>query len=169
MNLSKPIFALWVAWVFVMGMGTAFAGEAGSALKGTEIRAEPYRDAKQVGSLASGDKVEILRREGGWYEVKSSKGSGWVHMLNIRRGDATKRSIDAQGIVGLATGRGGTGQVVATTGVRGLTEEELKKAKFNESELKKVESFTATEKEVRKFATEAKLVEQKVNYLPNRN
>jgi hypothetical protein len=169
MNLSKPIFALWVAWVFAMGMGTAFAGEAGSALKGTEMRAEPYRDAKQVGSLASGDKVEILRREGGWYEIKSSKGSGWVHMLNIRRGDATKRSIDAQGIAGLATGRRGTGQVVATTGVRGLTEEELKKAKFNESELKKVESFTATEKEVRKFATEGKLVEQKVNYLANRN
>jgi hypothetical protein len=90
-------------------------------------------------------------------------------MLNIRRGDATKRSIDAEGVVGLATGRSGTGQVVATTGIRGLTEEELKKAKFNESELKKVESFTATQKEVRKFAAEGKLVEQKVKYLPNRN
>jgi adenylate cyclase len=167
MNLSKPVFALLFAWVFAMG--TAYAGEAGSALKGAEIRVEPYRDAKQVGSLASGDKVEILSRQGGWYEVKSVKGSGWVHMLSIRRGDPTKRSIDAEGVVGLATGRGGTGQVIATTGIRGLSEEELKKAKFNESELKKVESFTATQKEVRKFAAEGKLVERKVNYLPSRN
>jgi hypothetical protein len=167
MNLSKAIIALLVAWV--LAMGTAFAGEAGSALKGTEIRAEPYGDAKQVGSLANGDKVEILRREGGWYEVKSVKGNGWVRMLNVRRGEGTKQGIDAKGVVGLATGRSGTGQVVATTGIRGLTEEELKKAKFNESELKKVESVTATPKEVQKFAAEGKLVEQKVNYLPKRN
>lgn len=167
MNLLIPIFALLFAAVFAMG--TAFAGEAGSALKGTEIRAEPYGDAKQVGSLATGDKVEILRRQGGWYEVKSTKGSGWVRMLNVRRGDATKRDIDAKGVADLATGRKGAGQVVATTGIRGLTEEELKKAKFNGSELKKVESFTATPKEVREFAAEGKLVEQKVNYLPSRN
>lgn len=165
MNLAKPICALLAVWVFAAG--TALAAETGSALKDSEIRAEPYRDAKQVGSLASGDKVEILRREGGWYEIKTTKASGWVRMLNIRRGDPAKRSIDAQGIAGLATGRSGTGQVVATTGIRGLTEEELKKAKFNESELKKVESFTVTPKDLRTFAAEGSLVEKKVNYLPN--
>jgi hypothetical protein len=88
-------------------------------------------------------------------------------MLNLRRGAATKRSIDAEGVLGLATGRSGTGQVVATTGIRGLTEEELKKASFNESEVKKVESFTVSQEAAKTFAAEGKLSVQKVDDLAN--
>jgi hypothetical protein len=165
MNPPRLILVLSVAWVFAVA-GTA-AAEPASALKQAEIRAKPYRDAKQVGSLVRGDKVEILRREGGWYEVKSVKGNGWVRMLNLRRGAATKRSIDAEGVLGLATGRSGTGQVVATTGIRGLTEEELKKASFNESEVKKVESFTVSQEAAKTFAAEGKLSVQKVDDLAN--
>ncbi len=162
MNMARRMAALLTA--FLLAVGTAIAGEPGTALKGDDLKAEPFRDAKTVGSLAAGDTVEILKKQGGWFQVKSAKGSGWVRMLSIRRGEARKGSIDAAGLLGLASGRGGTGRVVATTGIRGLSEEDLKGAKYNEAELKKAESFAATRAEAQKFASNGKLVTRKVDY-----
>ena len=164
MRIGKGITVLLAA--VLLGAGTALAGDAGTALKADDLKAEPFRDAKTVGSLATGDRVEILKKEGGWLQVKSAKGSGWVRMLSIRRGEARKGSGDAAGVLGLASGRAGTGQVVATTGIRGLNEEELKAAKYNETELKKAESFGTPQAEARKFAAEGQLVPRKVEYLP---
>jgi hypothetical protein len=135
------------------------------AQDGVEIKVEPYRDACSVGTLALGDKVEILQRQGGRFQVKNANAAGWVRMLSVRRGEAPKARIGADGILGLASGRAGAGKVVATTGVRGLPEEDLKQAKFNEAEVKKLESFTVTQAEGQKFAAAGKLVAQKVDYL----
>lgn len=142
--------------------------EGGAAIKTDEIKAEPFRDAKTIGKLATGDKVEILSKQGGWLRVKSAKGSGWVRMLSIRRGDARKTTTgdEVASLLGLASGRAGTGQVVATTGVRGLNEEQLKAARYNEAELKLVQSFTASRQEAQAFAARGKLVPHKLDYLP---
>lgn len=166
MSIGKTISALALAWLLP---SSAFGAEAGTALKPAEVKTAPYRDASPAGSLAKGDKVEILKRQGGWYQVKSAKSSGWVRMLSIRRGAAHKRSIDTDKILELASGRAGTGKVVSTTGIRGLNEEELKKAKYNEADLKKLESFTTSEAALRKFAAAGKLMAREVDYLPNPN
>ena len=144
----------------------AGAAESGTALKADELKAEPYRDAKTVAKLASGDKLDILGRNGGWLQVKSAKGSGWVRMLSVRTGSARKGTGEASGLLGLASGRAGTGQVVATTGIRGLNEEELKAAKFNEKELKLDESYGVSRAAAQKFAAQGKLVARKFDYLP---
>jgi hypothetical protein len=98
--------------------------------------------------------------------VKSTKGSGWVRMLSIRRGEARKGTGDAAGLLGLASGRAGTGKVVATTGIRGLSEEELKAAKFDAGQLKLAESHATSRAEAKKFAAKGKLVARQVDYLP---
>ena len=156
-------------WIVLLAGGWfaagAWATEAGTALKADELKAAPFRDAKTVARLASGDKLDILKQQGGWYQVKSAKGSGWVHMLSVRRGEARKGSQVA-GLAGLAAGRAGTGKVVATTGVRGLNEEDLKSAKFDEAELKKMEANTVSKDEARKFAAQAQLKAIKLDYLP---
>lgn len=148
---------------------TAHAGESGAAVKADELKAEPFRDAKTVGKLAAGDKVEILKKDGGWFRVKSTRGSGWVRMLSIRRGEARKASTGSEvvGLAGLASGRAGTGRVVATTGIRGLDEEELKAAKFNEAELKLAESFLVSRAQAQQFAAKGKLAARKLDYLPD--
>ena len=151
--------------IFLLFVGTTLAAETGTALKADKLKAEPFRDAKTVGSLTAGEKVTILKKQGGWFRVASAKRRGWVHMLSIRRGEARKGSGDLAGILGLASGRAGTGSVVATTGIRGLSEEDLKAAKYDEAELKKMESFATTEAEARGFAAEGKLVIRKVEYL----
>ncbi|HEU0188304.1 MAG TPA: SH3 domain-containing protein [Gallionellaceae bacterium] len=146
--------------------GALHAAESGAAIKGDDLKAEPFRDAKTVATLAAGDKVNILKKDGGWLQVDSAKGKGWVRMLSIRKGDARKGSGDASGLLALSSGRAGTGKVVATTGIRGLNEEELKAAKFNEEELKRAESYASGKSEAAGFAAQGKLVARSFDYLP---
>lgn len=145
---------------------TTWAAESGTLLKAEELKAEPYRDAKTVKALAAGEKVSILSKQGGWFKVKTGKGSGWVHMLSVRKGDTQKGASTTSGLLALSSGRAGTGKVVATTGVRGLNEEELKAAKFNEQEVRLAESYTVKLADAKKFAVQGKLVARPFDYLP---
>jgi hypothetical protein len=47
--------------------------------------------------------------------------------------------------------------VISSTGIRGLSVEELKAAKFNESEIKTLESYTQSAEQSRQFASAGKL------------
>jgi uncharacterized protein YraI len=163
MNISKPILLLAV----LLLPGMALAAQMGVALKADSVRAEPYADAKTTGNLARGDKLEILTKQGAWLKVKTSKSTGWVRLLSVKR-DATSASGsgDAAAVLDLASGRSGTGQVVATTGVRGLSEEDLKAAKFNEAEVKTLESYTQSAEQGQKFASGGGLKATKFAYLP---
>ena len=168
MRLSFMFYALLLS-------GALHAAESGTALKGDDLKAEPFRDAKTVATLAAGDKVDILNKDGGWLQVSSAKGKGWVRMLSIRKGDLRKGSGEASGLLGLASGRAGTGKIVATTGIRGLNvtevkttklnEDALKAAKFNEEELQRAESYASGKAEAAKFAAQGKLAARPFDYL----
>ncbi|OAJ71226.1 ligand-binding protein SH3 [Methylobacillus sp. MM3] len=149
----------------LMLSGIAFAGETGTALKSDTLRKEPYADAKAVGTLKRNDKIEILTKKGAWLQIKAGKSTGWVRLLSVKRGTQGS-SNEAAGILGLATGRSGTGQVVSTTGVRGLNEEELKDAKFNEEEMKQLEASTISAEDGKTFVTAGGLKARKLDYLP---
>ena len=47
--------------------------------------------------------------------------------------------------------------MVSTTGIRGLSEQDLKAAKFNETEVKTLESYTLSAEQGKQFATAGKL------------
>ncbi|MDI1307825.1 MAG: SH3 domain-containing protein [Methylotenera sp.] len=134
----------------------SMAAEKGSALKNDSIRFEPYADAKVTGSLSRGDSLEIISKKGAWLQVKSKKSAGWVRLLSVKRGSSSSSS-QVGGVLAAASGRAGTGQVVSTTGIRGLSAEELKAAKFNEVEVKTLESYTQSAEQGRQFAKSGKL------------
>ena len=146
----------------------ATAADSGQMRTAGQLQAEPYRDAKTILMLAAGDRVDILKRQGGWYQVRSSKGRGWVRMLNVRRGETSKASAETEisGLLSLDSGRAGTGNMVASTGIRGLSEEQLKAAKYSASELKRSDSFVQSVADAREFALRDKLVSRKIEYLP---
>ncbi len=143
----------------------ALAAESGTALKSDTLRREPYADAASAGTLARGDKLQILEKKGAWLKVQTPRAGGWVRLLTVRRGEAGKSS-EAAGVLGLASGRAGTGQVVSTTGVRGLSEEQLKSAKFNEEEVKLLESAAIDAGQALQFAVSGGLQARKLAYLP---
>jgi hypothetical protein len=142
-----------------------YANENGAMIKADVLKAEPFRDAKTTGSLSVGDQVVILKKNGGWLNVKSAQGSGWVRMLSIRRGASGKSAATVAGLAGLASGRAGTGKVIAATGIRGLGEEELKAAKYDEAQVTQAESFSTSRDEAQQFARKGKLKAQQVDYL----
>lgn len=165
--MMKTICCIHILLAALLLVPLAHAAESGTMIKTDEMKAEPFRDARAVGTLEVGDKVDILKKDGGWLKVKSAKGSGWMRMLSVRRGSAlSKATVGASGLASLASGRAGTGRVLATTGIRGLNEEELKAAKFDEAEVAQAESFSTSRGEAQKFADQGKLKAERVDYLP---
>lgn len=131
-------------------------GEAGTVLKADTLRLTPFADAKTVGTLNKNDAVDILAKKGAWLQVTTqkntgNKNTGWVRLLSVKRGSVSN-SNQVKGLASVASGRAGTGKVVSTTGIRGLSAEELKTAQFNETEMKKLESYTLAPKDGQKFA-----------------
>jgi hypothetical protein len=162
----------WAAVLAVCGVlsaGALHAKEIGTALKADDIKAEPYKDAKNLGKIAKGDTLEILARQSGWLRVKLGTREGWVRMLSVRRGQAGAPDVarEVGGIAGVATGRAGTGQVVSATGVRGLSEADLKDAKFDEAQVALAESYAATADAAQSFAALAQLKTRRVDPLPD--
>lgn len=160
MKFAPPLLA-----ALLMFSGIALAAETGTALKNDTLRKEPFADAASAGTLKRNDKVEILAKKGAWLQVKAGKSTGWVRLLSVKRGTSGSGN-EAAGVLGLASGRSGTGQVVSTTGVRGLSEEELKQAKFSEEEMKQLEANTVSAADGQKFATGGSLKARKLDYLP---
>lgn len=144
---------------------TAQAAESGTTVKSDSVRAAPFSDAKIVATLPAATKVEILKKDGGWYQIKSAQGSGWMRMLSLRRGAMKAADKPLSGLSGLASGRAGTGKIVATTGIRGLNEEQLKAAQYDEKQVTLLESSTSSRAEAQKFASKAKLKARQIDYL----
>jgi SH3-like domain-containing protein len=143
----------------------AFGADMGTALKADSLRAEPFADAKTSGNINRGEALEIITKQGAWLKVKNKKNTGWVRILSVKRSAASVTSNSASDVLSMASGRAGTGNVVATTGVRGLSSEDLKSAKFNESEVKLMESQTQTSAQAREFATNGRLKSLSMSYL----
>lgn len=150
LGLSIPVFG--------------WAADLGTALKADTLRAEPFADAKSVGNLTKNDAVDILNKKGAWLQVKSKKSTGWVRLLSVKRGSATQTN-QVGGIAAVASGRAGTGKVVSTTGIRGLSVEELKAAQFNEPEMKKLDSYETSSSEGQRFANAGGLNTTSIAYV----
>lgn len=153
-NLTKLLITASLPALLIANI--SIAAETGSALKNDSIRFEPFADAKVTGTLNRGDSLEIISKKGAWLQVKSKKSTGWVRLLSVKRG-STSSSSQVGGVLAAASGRAGTGQVVSTTGIRGLSTEELKAAKFNESEVKTLEGYTQSAEQGHQFANAGNL------------
>ncbi len=157
------LFALLVC----TGLPSIALAESGATIKETVLMQKPFSDAKTLATLPARTNLQILGRQGGWMRVKASGKTGWIRMLNVRVGMAPAAGrTSAKDVAALATGRSGSGNIVATSGIRGLSEEELKSAKGNPEELKKMSQFTATENAASDYAQRTKLKQHSLNYLP---
>lgn len=163
--MRTPLSSLLMAALLLAG--NALAQEQGTAVKPDDIKAEPFKDAKTVGAVKKGEVVIILGKQGGWMEIKAGAGSGWVRVLSVRKGaGGPGAASELAGVANVATGRAGTGQVVSTTGVRGLDDQDLKSAQFNEEEMKKAEAAAVAAEEAKSFGADGGLADRQVSWLP---
>ena len=101
--------------------------------KASALLAEPLRTSAVQGLASPDTKALIKERKGIWLLVESVDGSGWVRLSAVRYtapGGNIKTSLSA-----LKTGREGSGNNVAATGIRGMDAKMLTLAKPNFGEL----------------------------------
>ena len=157
-----PLLALGLSW------GVPAGAETAVTVKATELKQEPYSDATTLATLPGQTSVEVLKRQGGWTQVKPpSVSQGWVRMLSLRFGDGSAKQGDS-GLGSLFNvARTGSSGTTVTTGVKGLdiTKDTVQNARPNMNELKRMHGYTVGKGEALKLAGSANLHKQSVEYL----
>lgn len=163
MNISNIITGILILCLPVAGL----AADPGTTVRNSDLFSEPSYQAEKISILEKGSPLTVLKRQGGWYHVKANKSEqqGWVRMLSIRLGTADRKKGDS-GITALSqfARTGQSGQVVAT-GVRGLSEEDIREARPDLQELEKMQGYQTSPARARTFARQNDLQAREVSYL----
>lgn len=149
----------------------AIADETAETLSAVDLKKEPYSDASMVTALPALAALSVVKRQGAWVNVKSTAGSGWLKMTTIKLTDGSSNAKKS-GDYGLSSlfnlgrkSRTASNGVTVTTGIRGLSEEELKNAQPNPQAVDKMDGFASNKSAGEKFAAKAKLKSQQIDYL----
>jgi hypothetical protein len=169
---------------------TAVAASSGGVIVRTAmLKDKPAFDAKAVTTLSPGAKVNVLERQGGWQKVNlqaSTNVQGWVRTYEVRTDidpgtnpSVVKSKGSDDGVLGGLAGlsRAGAGLfgsrktnnerdgMVATIGVRGLSEADLKKAKPSPTELARMMQYSVDAEAARQYAQAGELQSRSVEAL----
>jgi hypothetical protein len=176
MKNPAPAFIRRLMLPLLLATGCAHA-EPAQTMRAVELQAQAQSDASTLATLPPNTKVDVLRRSGAWSEIKTASGqTGWVRMFSLKLepgataptgGTTSSGAANPIGALGnlLASGRS-TNTATVTTGVRGLSEEDLKNAQANPAELGKMQKFATDKAAAQAFAQHNKLTPAKVDYLP---
>lgn len=154
------------AAALMLGCAAASADPV-TVLREVPLRAEPSLSASPVATVAKGDTGEALERSGIWVQVRTAAGTGWVFSFNLRFGNrAAGSGTSGVGALGsrIVSAQPRT-QVVSTIGIRGLSAEELRNARFSQGELQRLAGYAATPEEAETRAREAGLQPARLDYL----
>jgi len=171
-------------WLTVLVLGAAAFGQAqpaavdGAAARGERLvlarddtlRQEPLATARAVANLRAGHNLTGFERKGFWRRVEGLRGqAGWVRLSSLRSPSA--RPMET-GLAALSTGREASGNVVLTSGTRGvakrqkpLTAEVLLAATPNQIELSRLLQSLPDPQAAVDFAAAGQLQTRSLRYL----
>lgn len=151
----KLIFPLWL-------LGASFIASTAHAAPGTllrdeSLRSQPFATAPVAAQVGRGTSVDIMSRRGGWLQIKTGRAQGWVRLLSVRAGQGGSGGARPGDVLGVATRRADPSRVVSVAGVRGLSEDQLRQARFDADELARLDQYSATLAQGRNHASRAGL------------
>ena len=158
---------LWAA-ILTAPFASAQAAENGQIIRAGELMTEPFVDAAAAGPVTADAPVTLLERRGGWVRVETGGRTGWLRMLNVRLegGAATLASAPAPGRSNpLSMLRTGSSDRTVTTGIKGLGEEDIRRAAANYAQLDQLGKLAVGAAETRANAQANQLKEAEVAYL----
>lgn len=149
----------------------AFAQEVAFAARASELKEQASADSRTVSSLAEGAELKVLQRSGGWARVEARGQGGWVRVFHLRfpvAAQAGGQNAVESGLSSLTSVFGSRSATkpttLATTGIRGLSPEDLKNATPDPAALRQVQSYRADKASAERFAREGKLAASNVSY-----
>jgi hypothetical protein len=161
MNAMK--IRLVVALVLAALSGAAWSQEQAFTNRSTELKDRASGDAKTVATLPEKTSVKVLERGGGgWTRIDAGGQTGWVRVFHLRFPATVETSSSGGGFLSGVTGALGGGRssqptTIATTGIRGLSPEDLKNASPDLEALAKMQSYRANKDAAERFARDGKL------------
>ncbi|WP_196140881.1 SH3 domain-containing protein [Aliikangiella sp. G2MR2-5] len=130
----------------------------------TKVKSSPDFNANDVTTLKKDSVVEIIKRERGWYQINASeKVNGWVTLLQVRFAPV-EQAASGSTLSKLVNLRKGHSSVTATTGVRGIGEQDLKHSKGNFDALEAASNYYISPAKATNFAKKAKLASTAIAY-----
>jgi hypothetical protein len=157
--------------VLLLGAASA-AGAQDQAFtnRATDLKDRGAAEAATLRSLPENTEVRVLARGGGWTRVDAGGQQGWVRVFHLRFPATAEAGTDSSGGLSSLTSALGFGRqrsqqtTIATTGVRGLSTEDLKNASPDGAALRQMQSFRADPGAAERFAREGKLAAVRVEY-----
>jgi hypothetical protein len=159
-----------LAATILLGLAvTAWAQEQAFTNRATELKDRGAPEAATLKSLPESTEVKVLQRNGGWTRVDAGGQQGWVRVFHLRFPATAETAPSGGGLSSLSSALGFGKQrsqttTIATTGIRGLSPEDLKNASPDAAALAKAHSYRADKPSAERFAREGKLADVKVDY-----
>ena len=163
-----------LAAAFLLALASAaWAQEQAFTNRSTELKERGAADAKTLGTLPENTAVKVVARGGGWTQVEAGAQKGWVRVFHLRFPATVDSSASSSGgnpLSGLSSalgfGRQSSQQTtIATTGIRGLSPEDLKNANPDAAAFAKLQSYRADKAAAERFARDARLAAVVIEYL----
>ncbi|MGB3425979.1 MAG: SH3 domain-containing protein [Castellaniella sp.] len=133
----------------------------------TDLRAAPALNAKTLQHLQKGALLDAVEQQGGWLKAQAGDQTGWVRLAHLRTVDQGKqgagKSGGGLGFLG-ALFTAASNSPTATTGTRGLSEEELAQAQPAPAEVQGLDRYAVTSAQARSFAQQGHLQARDFDY-----
>ncbi len=166
------IFRSLIAAILLTFASASWAQEQAFTNRSTELKERGAADARTVTTLAEGTALKVISRGGGWTQVEAGGQRGWVRVFHLRFPVTVETSSSSGGgALSSLTGALGFGRqasqqtTIATTGVRGLSPEDLKNASPDPAALAKMQSYRSDKAAAERFARDGKLAAVSVEHI----
>jgi hypothetical protein len=166
--MTMRFLRLCLAGLFLGLPLAAWSQDQAFTNRSTELKERADAASATLAALPENTAVKVLARAGAWTRVEASGKPGFVRVFHLRF-PATVEAASSGGanpFASLGNLIGGQKSdaraTLATTGVRGLSKEDVKNANPDAEALKKMQSYRADKPAAERFAREGKLAAAKV-------
>ena len=149
----------------------AFAQDQAFTNRDTELKERADASSATLAPLPADTSVKVLARAGAWTQVQAEGKTGFVRVFHLRfpatvegSSSSSSGSNPFAALGGLIGGNKPDERAkLASTGVRGLSKEDVKNANPDAQALGKMQSYRADKAEAQRFAREGKLAGKRVD------
>jgi hypothetical protein len=171
-HYNQPLMPTAIARLLVFAAALAAAGAAAAQQvtleRDSPLYTEPRLESAPVAQLKQGATGDVVGKQGGWLNLKTPAGTGWLFSFNVRFPSQKVDAGDTSPGIGRVFGPRRSSSVTSSIGVRGLEEEDLKQATFDAGQMKLLERYATTREAAAQEARGAGLAPAKVDYLGGR-
>jgi Bacterial SH3 domain len=162
-------FRCFVLATLVFASGIANAQEVGSLNREATLLAQASAGATIISTLPKGTNVRVLERAaGGWMRVDIQGRLGWIRALQYSPVPQVQAGSPPGFVAQMAAAASAPKGTIGTVGVRGLSEEDMKKATPNGAEFAKYKGYALNKAQGEQFGQANRLQAARLPYLNER-